>query len=107
MGFVNVDIRVRYEDVDKNNYITLKGLLKYLLDAATLHSNKAGYGLNDIPTTNLTWLILNWKVHVDRYPRTGEAIHIRTWTRSSTKLYSFRDFEIIDNTRKPYCSCKF
>ena len=99
MGFVNIDIRVRYEDVDKNNYITLKGLLKYMLDAGTRHSNMAGYGLNDIPKTHLTWLILNWKVHVYSYPRTGEAIHIRTWSRNSTKAYSFRDFEFLDSTR--------
>ena len=97
MGFVNLSLRVRYDDVDQNNSLTTKGFLKYLLEAANLHSNMAGYGIDDIPNTNVNWIILNWKLHVYHYPCTNEAIHIRTWTRNNTNLYSYRDFEVIDN----------
>lgn len=98
MGYVNYDIFVRYEDVDKNNRLTIKGLLKYLVDAASKHSDLAGYGLNDIPKTHTAWLILDWKLNISYYPHSGENIHIRTWIRNNSKLYSFRDFEVLDNT---------
>lgn len=98
MGFINIDVRVRYEDVDKNNHLTLKGFLKYLVDAASAHSDIAGYGLDDIPKTHVAWLILDWKLKVYNYPKTSELIHIRTWTRNNSKLYSYRDFEVLDNT---------
>lgn len=97
MGFVNLDIRVRYEDVDKNNQISIRGLLKYLVEAATKHSDMVGYGLNNIPQTHVSWLIINWRLKIEYYPKAGEAIHIRTWTRSNSKLYSFRDYEVLDN----------
>lgn len=98
MGFVNFDIRVRSEDVNKNNDLTLRGLFKYLLNAASTHSDMVGYGLDDIEITHVAWIIMNWKVEVYRYPKVAEAIHIRTWTRDISKLYTFRDFEVIDNT---------
>lgn len=97
MGYVNIDIKVRYEDVDKKNNLTLKGFLKYLVDTAAKHSNNAGYGLNNIPNTKVAWLILNWRVQIFRYPKTSEMIHITTWARSMSKLYSYRDFEVFDD----------
>lgn len=109
MGFYNIDIRVRYEDVDKNNNLTMRGFLKYLLEATTSHSAAVGYGLNDIPNTHLTWLILDWKLKVNRYPHTGEAIHIRTWASFCKKIYSIRDYEVLDNAgnRIAICSSKW
>ena len=97
MGYVNADITVRYEDVDKNNNLTIKGFLKYLIDVAAKHSDIAGYGLNNISKTQVAWLILDWKVQVLRYPKTSEIIHIITWTRNINKLYSYRDFEVFDD----------
>lgn len=109
MGFVNLDFHVRYEDVDKNNHLTLKGFLKYFLTAGTAHSDIAGYGLNDIPNNHVTWLTLNWKLQVFQYPKTDENIHIRTWCRNCNKLYVYRDYEMIDNTgnRIAICSSKW
>lgn len=105
MGIINMDISVRYEDVDKNNHLTLKGFLKYLMDCASIHSNIAGYGIDDIPKTHLAWLILDWKFQILRYPKTGECIHIDTWTRGNNKLYSFRDFEVTDKAGKRIAIC--
>ena len=97
MGFVNIDLRVRYEDVDKNNHLTLRGFLKYLLEAATRHSDIAGYGLDNAQETHIAWLVLNWKLQVYKYPKTGDSLHIRTWVRFDKKLYSLRDYEVLDN----------
>ena len=87
--------------MDKNNHLSLKGLLKYLVQAASKHSDLVGYGLDDIPRTHLAWILLNWKVKIYNYPKTGDYLHIKTWASSYSKLYCFRDYEVLDNAGTP------
>ena len=85
---------IGFRDVGKSNKITNKSLLGYLEDTAGMHSNLVGYGLNDIERTNLTWILLNWKVQVFKRPLYGESILVKTWARNTIKFYTFRDFEV-------------
>lgn len=87
---------IGFRDVGKSNKITNKALLGYLEDTAGMHSNLVGYGLNDIERTNLTWILLNWKVKIFKRPLYGEAILVKTWARNTIKFYTFRDFEVYD-----------
>lgn len=96
MKYVNVDYTVRYENVDNYNRLTMKGFLGYLVSAGSLHSDIAGYGLDDIPHTHVAWVVLNWKLNILSYPKTGDKIHIKTWCRNCSKLYTYRDYEISD-----------
>ena len=62
MSVFNYDYTVKYFDIGKNNKLTLKSLVAIMQEAAGGHSDTAGYGLNDIPKTHFTWLLLSWKV---------------------------------------------
>ncbi|MBO5478979.1 MAG: hypothetical protein J6A04_04675 [Clostridia bacterium] len=88
---------IGFRDVGKSNKITNKGLLGFLEDTAGMHSNKVGYGLNNIEETNLTWVLLNWKVQIFKRPLYGESILVKTWARDSFKFYTFRDFEVYNS----------
>ena len=88
---------IGFRDVGKSNKITNKGLLGYLEDTAGMHSNLVGCGLNDIERTNLTWILLNWKVQVFKRPLYGESILVKTWARNTIKFYTFRDFEVYND----------
>lgn len=88
---------IGFRDVGKSNKITNKGLLGYIEDTAGMHSNLVGYGLNDIERTNLTWILLNWKIRIFKRPLYGESILVRTWARNSVKFYTFRDFEVYNS----------
>lgn len=90
-------IKVRVLDIDENHRLTTKGLIGYLQEVAGMHSDIAGYGLNDIPQTNLTWLVLNWKIKVFTYPFFNTTLTIKTWARIITKTHSYRDFEVYDD----------
>lgn len=59
-----------------------------------------GYGVNDIPRTNLTWILLNWKLKIFSRPVSNTKIQIKTWPRDTDHLYSYRDFEITDTAGK-------
>ena len=97
MAIFSSNLTINYSDVDKDNEMTNKGILRLMQEVAGLHSSSLGYGVNDIPKTNLAWIILNWKLKVLKRPPTSTPLTFNTWVRSENPLYSYRDFEAYDN----------
>lgn len=93
---VESEYTVKLSEIGKDNMATNKAILGYLEDVGGVHSNIAGYGILDIPTTHLTWILLEWKLKVIRRPKYAEKIKARTWSKDSVKCYAYRDFEIYD-----------
>lgn len=91
------DFRVGLSMLGKNTNISNKGFLSILQDVAEMHSASIGCGVTDIYNTNYSWALLNWKVKIITRPKYGDTITIRTWSRYSTKLFSYRDFEILNS----------
>lgn len=91
---------IGFRDVGKSNKLTDKALLGFLEDVAGKHSNIAGYGLNDIENTGVTWVLLNWKVKVFNRPLYGENILVKTWGRDCVKFYTYRDFEVYNGNNE-------
>ena len=91
------NLTINYSDVDENNQVTNKGLLRLLQEVAGIHCGLLGYGVNDTPKTGLAWILLNWKLKVFARPKTNTNLLIKTWTRKKTPLFVYRDFEIYDN----------
>lgn len=91
---------VRYTDVNRSNHLTLKSLVTYFQEVAGRHSQLAGYSVNDIPNTHVTWLLINWKVKMFNHPHVNEALQVSTWARDFEKCYSYRDFEVLDTNGK-------
>ena len=81
-AFMNLDIyshnlTINYSDVDENNQVTNKGLLRLLQEVAGIHCGLLGYGVNDTPKTGLAWILLNWKLKVFARPKTNTNLLIR------------------------------
>ena len=87
---------VKLSEIGKDEKATNKAILGYLEDTGGKHSNIAGYGLLDIQQTHLTWLLLEWKLKVNRRPNYTEKITVKTWSKGAIKCYAYRDFEIYD-----------
>ncbi len=100
MAVIEHKFEIGFRDVGKSNTLTNKALLGFLEDVAGMHSNIAGYGLNNIEETGLTWVLLNWKVKVFKRPIYGESILVKTWARDTAKFYTYRDFEVFDNNNE-------
>lgn len=101
-----------YEDnfiinYDYINFNTKKvsdlGLLHIFQEIACRHASVLGYGLNDIPNTHLTWLVLGWKFKIFKRPIYEQKIFIKTWPRKAIKSIYYRDFEVFDETGKKLC----
>lgn len=95
--------RVDIGKVDSNAFVTNKGMLALLENVACMHSDKAGYGICDIPFTHLSWVQLNWRVTIIRRLKYNEEITIRTWAKEASKVTTIRDFEVLDKDGKQVC----
>lgn len=87
---------INYIDVNEKNELTTRGFIKFMQEIAGNHSKSIGYGLDDLLSINLGWIILNWKVKIMSRPMCNDKIFIKTWIRCFDKIYSFRDFEVYD-----------
>ena len=97
MSIFSQNLTINYSDVDSDNELTNKGILRLMQEVAGVHSGTLGYGINDILKTHLAWLILNWKLRVFYRPKTNTPITISTWVRSENPLFCYRDFEVLDS----------
>lgn len=50
-GIFSYNINVNYSDVDCNNHLTNRGVLRLMQEVAGIHSGTLGYGVNDISKT--------------------------------------------------------
>ena len=88
---------VSFLDINENNELSNKGILRLMQEVAGLHSASLGFGLNDIDKTGFAWLILNWKLKVFYRPKWNTYITVNTWSRKKTPLFAYRDLEIYDD----------
>ena len=95
--------RVDIGKVNGKALVTNKGMLALLENVACMHSDKAGFGLSDIPTTHLSWVQLNWRVTIIRRLKYNEEIIIKTWAKDSSRVTTIRDFEVLDKNGKQVC----
>ena len=91
--------KLQIRDTRLNSEVTNKALLGIMEDIAGMHSAKVGFGLTDIPKTNLMWILLDWKLEVKKRVKYGEQVHVKTWSRYIYKCYAYRDFEIYDTNQ--------
>ena len=83
-------------DIDANNRLTNYGILRMMQEASAAHSDALGISANHFNEMPFTWLLLNWKLQVYSRPNWNSKLLVKTWPSSSDKIYSYRDFEILD-----------
>ena len=83
-------------DISKGNFITNKAIIKNLENIGANHSDQVGYGVLDIPNTNASWVVLDWKIEIIKRPIYGQKLNIHTWARTTKRAYTYRDYIIYD-----------
>ena len=95
--------KIQSKDTGKNNLIKNRGILEILENIGTHHSDIAGYGINDMERTGISWVLLDWKIQVFKRPKYGQILDVSTWGRTikgkTKKTYTYRDFEIYDEQK--------
>lgn len=96
MSVYEYTTHLSFHHIGKEHVLTYQGLLSLLQEAASLHADSLEFGLNNINKTDLTWLLLSWKVKMYHTPKWNTKVTIRTWAREIARIHSYRDFEVYD-----------
>lgn len=82
--------------VDFNGELTLGVLGNHLLNCAGFHAADRGFGMATINEENYTWVLSRLAVELDRMPRQYEPFTIQTWVENVYRLFTDRNFAILD-----------
>lgn len=96
------DFKIGIREAGLRNELTNYGILAYLQDVATYHSDTVGYGVKDVPINKGAWLLMDWELEVYKRPKFGDVIHANTSAVSMgrTSFHCYRNFEIFDENNE-------
>lgn len=89
---------IRPHEVDTRGRLRPVTLLAYMQNVASEHATQLGVSVRNLQSSGLTWVMSRVHLLMERYPRSGEFITIRTWPVTREGLFSIRDFELLDGT---------
>jgi medium-chain acyl-[acyl-carrier-protein] hydrolase len=92
---------VRVFEIDAHGTLSVRSLCDYLQEAAGNHARDLGAGVDALRDRGLTWVLSRIRVRITRLPGAGERLEIRTWHSGLDRLFSLRDFSLLDAGEKP------
>lgn len=101
--FVEHKFYVGLRDINQNKELSNTGLLSYLEDIASMHSEMVGFGISNMEEVKRTWILLSWKIKIIKRPKFNDIITVKTWSRMIEKFYAFRDFCIYNSNGELIC----
>jgi acyl-ACP thioesterase len=95
--------KIRAFDVDANNRLKISTIFDYFQDAASNHADNLKVGYDDLIPKGFFW-VLSWaKFEFGDYPHFKDEVKVQTWGKKQHKLYSVRDFLMLDMNDKVLC----
>ncbi|MDR2049812.1 MAG: acyl-ACP thioesterase [Treponema sp.] len=92
---------VRFGDIDRSDTLTVAAAFDFFQEAAINHAEILGVGRDAMKTTGQVWILSRMSVFMERRPRFGENITVRSWPRGTHKLFAVRDYDIRGADGKP------
>ena len=78
-------LQPRYSDYDRYNRLYPESILKLFEAVAEHHMHSIG---DSVVKGDVSWLITDWHLEVERYPEREEELSAATWIRRSEKPYT-------------------
>ena len=91
-----IKIAVQAENVNEYGDLRLSHLLYFAQQAATGHCDQLGLDWDSMAAKNLFWAVIRHRVLIDRLPKVGENITVRTWPMPTTRTYYPRIVQGLD-----------
>jgi medium-chain acyl-[acyl-carrier-protein] hydrolase len=87
---------VRVFEIDARGTLGVRSLCDYLQESAGNHARDLGVGVDELQKRGMTWFLSRIRVRIARLPIAGEKLEIRTWHSGFDRLFSLRDFSLVD-----------
>jgi len=86
--------KIHSYDCDLKGKLYLPILTRFLQETAWAHSEDMGIGYSDLLKNNRTWVLYKQVIQIEKWPRWGEIITIKTAPSGADKLFCYREFEL-------------
>jgi medium-chain acyl-[acyl-carrier-protein] hydrolase len=86
--------------VDFKGRLTMGVLGNHLLNCAGFHASDRGFGIARLNEDNYTWVLSRLAIELDEMPYQYEEFSVRTWVENVYRLFTDRNFAIIDKDGK-------
>lgn len=73
----------------------------HLLNAADKHATRRGWGIGALNDHQLTWVLSRLSIEMTSVPKRCQHISIDTWVESVMKLFTTRNFALLDEQGNP------
>lgn len=85
---------------DFKGRLTLGVLGNYLLNCAGFHAAERGFGIASLNEHHYTWVLSRLAMEMTDYPAQYETFTIQTWVENVYRLFTDRNFELLDQAGK-------
>lgn len=89
------EYEIKYYEMNSISGLKESSLLLFLQDAATQSAESLGFGPSFVFKNNYAWFLLKYRIEFERYPIGLDFIKIKTEPRGGSRLFAYRDFEIL------------
>jgi len=96
----SIDTHVGFSSLMPDLTINLAGLMTEAVESSMMHTFTTPDLFEYYTGNGLAWVITNWHVRINRFPRTNEYIKISTWPVKFRGFLAERGFEITDEHGK-------
>jgi acyl-ACP thioesterase len=71
-------------------------LMQYLQEAAALHAEQLGFGVDTLDKINSYWVLSNLRIEINRLPKWNDEITVKTWPSGYNRVIATREFVVKD-----------
>lgn len=96
----SLESRIRYSEVDRNGFLTVKGVVNYLQDCSIFQSEDLGVGIDYLKEHQTAWVLNAWQIDFLKLPRLGDFVEVNTWAYDFKGIYGYRNFLIKEKEGK-------
>ena len=87
--------------VDFSGKLTMSVLGNHLLNCAGFHAAERNFGIATLNENHYTWVLSRLAIELEEMPRQYEAFSIQTWVENVYRLFTDRNFAILNQEGKP------
>ncbi|MDR1389057.1 MAG: acyl-ACP thioesterase [Treponema sp.] len=93
--------KIRFADIDCSDTLTAGAVFEYFQEAAIHHAEILGVGRDAMNKRGAVWVLSRLSVFINRRPRFGEEVMVRSWPRGPNRLFAIRDYDIRGESQEP------
>jgi medium-chain acyl-[acyl-carrier-protein] hydrolase len=101
-GKFQIGFPVRYQDTDPRLRATPTALVGIMQEAAILHSEAVGRGIDYLSSRHLSWMIVQTRAKIRRLPLWRSQVEVSTWPSEMGRLLSRREFLLSNRQEQPF-----